>query len=77
MGEVYPGFSTYGFDAGVKIKMSSVERDKYLGYSFAVVAIGVIITTTFITPNPTSYQYTVYRIVLALAAGQFCLVSWK
>lgn len=69
MGEVYPGFSTYGFDAGVKIKMSSVERDKYLGYSFAVVAIGVIITTTFITPNPTSYQYTVYRIVLAQAAG--------
>lgn len=32
-------------------------------------ATGVIITTTFITPNPTSYQYTVYRIVLAQAAG--------
>lgn len=63
------GFSTYGFDTGAKIKMSSVERDKYLGYIFAVVAIVVILITTFTTPNPTSYQYTVYRIVLALAAG--------
>lgn len=49
--------------------MSSVERDKYLAYSFAAVAIIVLLVTTIITPNPTSYQYTVYRIVLALAAG--------
>lgn len=63
------GFSTYGFDTGAKIKMSSGERDKYLGYIFAVVAIVVILITTVTTPNPTSYQYTVYRIVLALAAG--------
>lgn len=63
------GFPTYGFDIGEKIKMSSSERDKYLGYAFAVVALIVVLITTITTPNPTSYQYTVYRIILALAAG--------
>lgn len=63
------GFSTYGFDTKDKIKMNSVDRDKYLGFIFAVVVIVVILITTVTTPNPTSYQYTVYRIVLSLAAG--------
>lgn len=49
--------------------MSSVKIDKYIRYSFALVVIVAILITTFTTPNPTSYQYTVYRIVLALAAG--------
>lgn len=49
--------------------MSSIKIDKYIRYGFAVGVIVAILITTFTTPNPTSYQYTVYRIVLALAAG--------
>ncbi|ECQ8978371.1 hypothetical protein ACDT65_000876 [Salmonella enterica subsp. enterica] len=49
--------------------MSSITIDKYIRYGFAVGAIVAILITTITTPNPTSYQYTVYRIVLALAAG--------
>lgn len=49
--------------------MSSVRTDKFIRYGFAVVAIVAILITTITTPNPTPYQYIVYRIVLALAAG--------
>lgn len=58
----------YGFNNKDKIKLNR-STDRYLGFAFGVIFICVILATAFTTPNPTSYQYTVFRIVLALAAG--------
>jgi uncharacterized BrkB/YihY/UPF0761 family membrane protein len=33
------------------------------------VIIGILLYIAFITPNPTQFQYTFFRIVLAIAAG--------
>ncbi|WP_171999438.1 hypothetical protein [Cronobacter sp. JZ38] len=62
------GLPTYGFDNKVSIKMKK-NFDKYLGFTFGTIFLVVILVTAFVTPNPTSYQYTVFRIILALAAG--------
>lgn len=58
----------YGFENKDKMKMVK-NKDKYLGFVFGLVFVVIILITTFTTPNPTSYQYSVYRIVLSLAAG--------
>jgi hypothetical protein len=45
----------------------SVER--YLAFGFGVVFVVVLLVLATRYPNPTPFQYTVFRIVLALASG--------
>jgi hypothetical protein len=45
----------------------SVER--FLAFGFGIVFVVVLIILAIRFPNPTPFQYTVFRIVLALAAG--------
>ena len=41
----------------------------FLAFAFGVVFLGIILCIAFIVPNPTVFQYQVFRITLALAAG--------
>lgn len=43
--------------------------DKILAYVFGVIFVTTILVVAIFFPNPTDFQYTVFRIVLALAAG--------
>ena len=43
--------------------------EKHLAFMFGVVFVIVLLTLATLVPNPTPFQYTVFRIVLALAAG--------
>src|SRR5580693_6576870 len=45
----------------------SVER--FLAFGFGVIFVVVLLILAIKYPNPTPFQYTVFRIVLALAAG--------
>ena len=47
--------------------MKSVER--YLAFAFGVIFVVVLLVLATKFPNPTPFQYTVFRIVLALASG--------
>jgi Protein of unknown function (DUF4019) len=40
-----------------------------LAFCFGVIFVTTILVTTLFKPDPTAYQYTVFRIVLSLAAG--------
>ncbi|KWB76391.1 hypothetical protein WL42_18410 [Burkholderia ubonensis] len=59
---------TYGFDNKAKNYM---QRDKYLSAAFGVTFIVVAIGLALYKPDPTKFQYTVFRTVLALAAAGF------
>lgn len=43
--------------------------ERYLAFGFGVVFVIVLLVLATLVPNPTPFQYTVFRIVLALAAG--------
>lgn len=43
--------------------------EKKLAYVFGVVFVVVLLVLALAVPNPTEFQYTVFRIVLALAAA--------
>jgi hypothetical protein len=43
--------------------------EKKLAYGFGVVFVVVLLIIAIFYPNPTEFQYTVFRIVLALAAA--------
>ncbi len=43
--------------------------ERHLAFAFGVVFVIVILVLATSVPNPTPFQYTVFRIVLALAAG--------
>ena len=43
--------------------------DKILAYVFGVIFVATVLVLAIFFPNPTDFQYTVFRIVLALAAG--------
>jgi hypothetical protein len=43
--------------------------EKYVAFAFGVVFVVVLLVLATQYPNPTPFQYTVFRIVLALAAG--------
>jgi hypothetical protein len=45
----------------------SVER--YFAFGFGIVFVVVLMVLAIYFPNPTPFQYTVFRIVLALASG--------
>jgi hypothetical protein len=43
--------------------------DKILAYAFGIVFVATILVIAIFFPDPTDFQYTVFRITLALAAG--------
>ena len=43
--------------------------ERYIAFVFGVVFVIVLLLLAIKFPNPTPFQYTVFRIVLALAAG--------
>jgi hypothetical protein len=43
--------------------------EKILAFVFGVIFVVVLLYAAFAVPNPTAFQYTVFRIVLALAAA--------
>ena len=45
------------------------ERQKYAAAVFGVIFVTAILVLAIVFPEPTAFQYTVFRIVLALAAG--------
>lgn len=45
------------------------SHEKILAFAFGAVFIVVLLVAAFVVPNPTAFQYTVFRIVLALAAA--------
>jgi hypothetical protein len=47
----------------------SKKAEKLLAFVFGVVFIVTMLVLAIAFPNPTSFQYTVFRIVLALATG--------
>ncbi len=44
-------------------------HEKILAFTFGVIFVIVLLVAAFAVPNPTAFQYTVFRIVLALAAA--------
>lgn len=51
------------------------KLDKYLIYGFSIAFIIVILTIAIAFPSPTPFQYTVFRIVLALfSAGVAAMI---
>lgn len=45
------------------------KNEKMLGFGFGVVFVAVLLVIAFKVPNPTPFQYFVFRAVLALAAA--------
>jgi hypothetical protein len=43
--------------------------EKILAFVFGVIFVVVLLYAAFAVPNPTAFQYTIFRIVLALAAA--------
>lgn len=58
----------YGFD-NHKIPIMNKTVQSILSFIFGVVFVITLLTIAFIIPSPSDFQYTVFRIVLALAAG--------
>lgn len=48
--------------------MTKTDEKKY-AYFFGVVFVVVLLVLAIAVPNPNAFQYTVFRIVLALAAA--------
>lgn len=60
--------TTIGLNEKRKFRMTkSVE--KILSYACSFAFIVVVIVSAFVIPNPTNYQYTIFRITLALSGG--------
>ncbi|WP_444935335.1 hypothetical protein ACJJIW_12440 [Microbulbifer sp. JMSA004] len=62
------GLPTYGFD-NYKLPFMTKQIQTYLAFGFGVSFLILLIIIAFLTPDPTGFQYTIFRIVLALAAG--------
>lgn len=62
------GLPTYGFD-NYKLPFMTKQIQTCLSFGFGVSFLILLIIIAFVTPDPTGFQYTIFRIVLALAAG--------
>lgn len=58
----------YGFNNN-KVPIMSKTLQTILSFSFGVIFVIALLVIAFIIPTPTDFQYTVFRIVLSLAAG--------
>ena len=45
------------------------QHERLLAYGFGVVFVGLVLSLAVLIPEPTAFQYTVFRIVLALSAA--------
>lgn len=63
----------YGFTNEAKEFMTK-HLQMILAYVFGVVFVIILLLITFIAPNPSSFQYTIYRTVLALAGAAVAAV---
>jgi internalin A len=58
-----------------EVKTMPENKEKYLMFGFSIAFIIVIITIALFVPNPTAFQYTIFRVVLALfAAGTAIMI---
>ncbi|USD19793.1 hypothetical protein MJO52_11935 [Microbulbifer variabilis] len=62
------GLPTYGFD-NYKLPFMTKEKQIYLSFSFGVSFLITLIIIAVVIPNPTGFQYTIFRIILSIAAG--------
>lgn len=58
----------YGFNNN-KVLIMNKKTQTLISFSFGVVFVIVLLVIAFTTPDPTDFQYTIFRIVLSLAAG--------
>lgn len=61
---------TYGFDKKRKIHMTKTH-EKIAAFSFGIIFIVTILIIALFTPYPTSFQYTIFRIILSGAMAGF------
>jgi hypothetical protein len=59
---------TYGFD-NHKLPIMSKTAQSILSFVFGVCFVTALLIISFFFPSPSDFQYTVFRIILALAAG--------
>lgn len=59
---------TYGFENEAREFMSKTVQ-VYLGFGFGVAFIIVLLAIAFLKPDPSDFQYSVFKTVLALAGG--------
>lgn len=57
---------TYGFQKKAK---SLMQRDKLLSFIFGSFFVVVLLVIAFVKPDPSEFQYSVFRTVLALAGA--------
>lgn len=72
-GEIFEKFKlsrlpTYGFD-NQRLPVMNKTVQTIISFAFGVVFVVVLLVIAFLIPSPSDFQYTVFRIVLALAAG--------
>lgn len=60
------GLPTYGFKNKAK---NFMQRDKLLSFIFGVGFMIVMLVIAFVKPDPSQFQYSVFRTVLALAGA--------
>lgn len=58
----------YGFN-NKKVLIMNKKAQTLLSFCFGVVFVIVLLVIAFTTPKPTDFQYTIFRIILSLAAG--------
>ncbi|HAU5526142.1 TPA: hypothetical protein JD250_04230 [Proteus mirabilis] len=61
---------TYGFDKKRKFHMTKTH-EKIAAFSFGIIFIVTILIIALFTPYPTSFQYTIFRIILSGAMAGF------
>jgi hypothetical protein len=60
-------FLTWSGPKGERLMTKGAQR--IAAFGFGVTFVSVLLVLALFVPNPTPFQYTVFRIVLALAAG--------
>jgi len=60
------GLPTYGFDNKAKTFM---QRDKLLSFAFGTCFVIVLLAIALLKPEPSKFQYSVFRTVLSLAGA--------
>jgi hypothetical protein len=59
---------TYGFE-NVAREFMSKKLQMYLSFGFGVVFVVIMLTIALLKPDPSNFQYSVFKTVLALAGG--------
>lgn len=62
--------TTAGFDEKRKFRMTK-STEKLISYACSLFFVMAIFIVAIVIPNPSGFQYTIFRIILALSAGGF------